>query len=1044
MKQFLTKCLWVITGILFTSYVHAQNINVSGTVTDEADKNPLPGVNVYVKNGTIATVTGLNGKYSLTKLKKTDILVFSYLGYYTKSVAVSTIKEGILNINLAVDISNLDEIVVIGYGSKKLSEISGSVSRVNMDDLQLAPVASFEDALAGRVAGVQVNSNDGQPGEAPNIVVRGPSSVTQSNAPLYVVDGFPLEENNNNTINPSDIESITVLKDASSTSQYGSRGANGVILITTKSGKLGAPTISYDVNGGIQENLKFQNMLDPYEFVKYQLELNPTIAAQQYFTDGKTLESYRDVPGLDFQRPLLRDALFLNHNLSVRGGTERTKYSLSGSLTGQDGLIINSGFNRQQVRLRLDQNLNDKLKLALNSNYSATKTYGVFVAQANNTSPSENLMYSVWGYRPTTGNINDTQLLEELFDEAVDPAAELRVNPIINVKNSLRENKNSVFTNNLYLTYDFNPNLSLKVSGGATLSNSQSDLFNNSNTRSGSRFSAIGVNGSVINRTNTNFLNENILTYRNTFAKVHKLTLIGGFNYQKVVYSTFGASAIQLPNEALGTSGLDEGTAQTITSTSSQYSLASYLGTTSYSYKGKYFIDAGFRADGSSRFSPGNKWSFFPSTAFAWNLGSEKFIKSLKIINSAKLRTSYGITGNNRVNDFAYQSNLIINNGTGYSFGNQPQIGIVSSAFGNNNLKWESTAQFDLGLDIEILNKRVAITLDYYEKRTSDLLLNATIPPSSGFTSAFINIGKVNNYGLEFTLNTINVRTKNFNWTSNFNISFNRNRLLELYSGQTSLQNNVNWDSNYVGAAPYISLIGQPISSIYGYIWEGNYQYEDFDLLPNGTYLLKANIPTNGNPRTSIQPGFVKYRDLNQDGIVDNADRTLIGRPYPIHNGGFSNNFKYLGFDLNIFFQWSYGNDLFNANRIVFEGGNRRFNLNQFDTYKNRWTPTNQTNELNAAGGSGPFVYSSRTVEDGSYLRLKTAALGYTFNKKLCTKLHVKSLRIFASGQNLLTWTNYSGLDPEVSTRNSVRTPGFDFSAYPRARTITAGLNVSL
>lgn len=1044
MKQILFKSFLVFFMIVFSLLsVKAQNLSISGKVTNDADKETLVGVNVYVKNGSNATVTDINGDFKLSKLKSSDIIVFSYLGYKVLNIPVANAKKGVLNAVLQTDVSTLDEVVVVGYSAKKLSEISGSIARVNIEDLLLAPVASFEDALAGRVAGVQVSSNDGQPGTAPNIIIRGPSSVTQSNSPLYVVDGFPLEDNNNNTINPSDIESITVLKDASSTSLYGSRGANGVILIITKSGKIGLPTFSYDTNLGTQQNLKFQKMLSPYEFVKYQSQLNPTTAATTYFGGGKTLESYRDIKGADFQRALLRDALFQNHNLSLRGGNDKTKYFISGSITGQDGLIINSGFNRQQGRLRLDQVVNDKLKIALNSNYSATKSYGTFVAQPNNTSPSQNLMYSVWGYRPVTGNLDDQSLLEELFDDAVDPSAEIRINPITNVKNTVRNNFNNVFINNLYLTYDFSSNLSLKVSGGATLTNSKSELFNNSNTASGSIFSANGVNGSVLNRSNTNLLNENILTYKKQFNKNNKLTLIGGFNYQKVVYNTFGASANQLPNEALGVSGLDEGRANVITSTSSQYSLSSFLSSASYAYKNKYFFDAGFRSDGSSRFSDGNKWSFFPSAAFSYNLGSEKFIKNLKVINTLKLRTSYGLTGNNRVDDFAYQSTLIINNGTGYSFGNAPQIGIISSDLGNDKLKWETTAQLDLGFDIELLKNRIAFTFDYYEKRTSDLLLNARIPPSSGFSSAFINIGKVSNYGYEFSLNTVNIKSKKFSWTSNINISFNRNKLLELYSGQESIQNNVNWDSNYLGAAPYISLIGQPISSIYGYLWEGNYQYSDFDLLPNGSYLLKANIPTNGNPRNTIQPGYTKYKDLNGDGIVNNADRTIIGRPYPIHNGGFSNNFRYGGFDLNVFFQWSYGNDLFNANRIVFEGGNSRFNLNQFESYANRWSPTNQNNELNAAGGAGPSVYSSRIVEDGSYLRLKTASFGYTFDKKLCNKLGLKSLRIFSSAQNLITWTNYSGLDPEVSTQNAVRTPGFDFSAYPRARTLTAGLNVT-
>ncbi|RZJ23613.1 MAG: TonB-dependent receptor [Acinetobacter sp.] len=1035
-------CLLLIGTFLLAGTAYSQTkYSVQGKVFSAEDSQPIPGVTVMLKGTTLNASTAADGSFTIQTTEAKGILIISFLGMERKELPFSGNVK--LNISLKSILNNLDE-VVVGYRSAKVSEISTSISRVNVEELQLAPVRSFEEALAGRVAGVQVSSNDGQPGEPLNIIIRGASSVTQSNSPLYVVDGFPLENADNNSINPNDIEAITVLKDAAATAIYGSRGANGVILITTKTGKIGLPVISYTGFGGVQESLKFQKLMSPYEFVKYQFELDPGTTRGVYLRDGKTLESYQNVRGTDFQRQLIREAAFQNHSISLNGGTDKTRYALSASITDQDGLIINSGFSRQQGRFRIDQTVTDKLKIGLNANYAATKSFGVFVAQPNNTSPSQNLFYSVWGYRPVTGNDSEDQLLEELFDPQVDPTSDLRINPITNLKNTLRENFSESIFGNLVIDYKITKDLTLKISGGATLNDTESNSFNNSKTQGGSRYSASGVNGSVLNGNSKNFLNENTLSYNKQFSKNHKLNVVGGFTYQKSTRKSFGAAAILLPNEGLGISGLDEGTPRTVTSNSSQYSLASYLAAATYSYKSKYIIGAAFRSDGSSRFSPGNKWSYFPSGSVAWKIKSEDFMKNVKFINDAKLRTSFGYTGNNRVDDFAYQSGLLINSGSGYSFGNVAAIGINASALGNDNLKWETTAQFDAGIDLDFFKSRISLTVDYYKKSTSDLLLNARIPPSSGFSSAFINVGKVQNTGLEFTINTVNIKTPKFNWTSNFNISFNRNQLQELYSGQESIQNNVGWDSNYTGAAPYISLIGQPIASIYGYIWDGNYQYADFDLLPNGSYLLKANIPTNGSSRPSIQPGFIRYKDLNGDGVVNNFDRTVIGRPYPIHTGGFSNTFKYLGFDLNLFFQWSYGNDLFNANRIVFEGGNRRFNLNQFDSYKDRWSPTNQGSLMNAAGGSGPFVYSDRTIEDGSYLRLKTAAFGYNFNQKTTKKLGLKTLRAYVSGQNLLTWTNYSGLDPEVSTRDAVRTPGFDFSAYPRARTITFGLNVTL
>ncbi|MNL04078.1 TonB dependent receptor [compost metagenome] len=469
----------------------------------------------------------------------------------------------------------------------------------------------------------------------------------------------------------------------------------------------------------------------------------------------------------------------------------------------------------------------------------------------------------------------------------------------------------------------------------------------------------------------------------------------------------------------------------------------SFLTRLNYNYKSRYFLTASFRADGSSKFAPKNRWAYFPSGSAAWLFSEEDFMKNVSFISNAKVRASYGLTGNNRVSDYASMLAMQINNGSGYNFNNSAMNGIVPFTLGNKDLKWETTSQADIGIDLGLFKNKVTITADYYSKKTYDLLLNSSLAPSQGYLNGLRNVGKVGNKGFEFTINTINIKNKNFSWNTNFNISFNRNKVLALTEEDPSILSRINW-GNFNNAYPYIAIPGKPIALLYGYVWDGVYQYSDFNQLSNGNYVLKDNIPNNGQSRATVQPGFIKYKDLNGDGVVDGFDQTIIGNPNPTHTGGFSNNFTYKGFDLNVFFQWSYGNDLLNANRIVFEGGENRNSLNMFASYANRWTPENQTNDLYKVYGQGPLVYSSRTIEDGSYLRLKTVAFGYTFNNSLLKRIKVKTLRVYASGQNLYTWTNYTGLDPEVSTFASALTPGFDWSAYPKARTVTFGINLTL
>lgn len=1014
---------------------------VTGTVTDE-NGNLMPGVTIKLKGTNVATQTNNKGAYRIAVPKNNGILIFSYTGFITLELPLT--KGAVYPVTLLEDRKTLDDVVVIGYGAVQKRDLTGSVSQVNVVDLQKAPVASFEDALAGRVAGVQVSASDGQPGAAMQISIRGNNSVTQSNSPLFVIDGFPIEDPTNNIINPAEIETMDVLKDASATAIYGARGANGVIIITTKRGKAGIPVITYQNYFGIQNNIRQQEVMSAYDFVKYQLEFNNGVYTPIYLKDGRTLDFYKDVEGINWQDKIFRTAPMQNHFMSVNGGTDKTRYSISGSLLNQDGIIINSGFRRYQGRVILDQTINPNLKVGINLNYSATKTYGTIAAEQNG-GATASLMYSVWGYRPVTGdNLKDEQLLELPFDPDVNPTAEYRINPAISTQNEYNPSFVNALLANAFAEYKFLKSFTFRTSGGITKRTTRKEIFNNSNTRSGNPLSSsIGINGSIMNYDITNLLNENTLTFKKTVNKVHNFNALAGFTLQEISGISSGFAATQLPNESLGISGLEEGTPSRLYSTSSTSALMSFLSRLTYGYKSRYLFTASFRADGSSKFAPANRWAYFPSGSFAWLLSNEKFMKGITPISNAKFRISHGVTGNNRVSDYAYLSSLQITPASGYPINNNAMNGLIPNTLGNKDLMWESTAQTDLGLDLGFFNERITLTADYYQKKTYDLLLNSSLAPSQGFLNGLRNVGKVQNKGFEFTVNTLNIKNKNFSWNTNFNVSFNKNKVLELAEEDPSILSRVNW-GNFNNAYPYIAIPGHPIAQFFGYVWDGVYQYADFNQLSNGSYVLKDNIPNNGQSRATVQPGFIKYKDINGDGEVNGFDQTIIGNPNPLHTGGLSNNFTYKGFDLSVFLQWSYGNDLLNANRIEFEGGENRNSLNMFAAYADRWTPENQTNNLYKVYGQGPLVYSSRTIEDGSYLKLKTVALGYSLNPSLLKRINIKSLRVYASAQNLYTWTNYSGLDPDVSTNPTALTPGFDWSAYPKARTITFGINLTL
>ncbi|ACU04804.1 TonB-dependent receptor plug [Pedobacter heparinus DSM 2366] len=1032
---------WVLLMTL-SIQSNAQSRKISGKVTSD-DNEPLFGVTVFEKGTKTGATTDADGKFVLTVSNANATLSFRYVGYQSRDIPLN--NRNTITLALKALDNALNEIVVVGYGTTTRKDLTGAVGQVKMNEFEKAPVKSFDEALAGRVAGVQVSGADGQPGEVNTIVIRGAGSITQDNSPLYVVDGFPLEDANNNSINPADIESIDILKDASATAIYGARGANGVIIITTKRGKADEPVIAYNGYYGFQKNTKTIDLMNPYEFVKYQLELDQANATTTYLSNGKTLEDYRNVKGLDFQDQIYRNAPMQSHDISLRGGSDKTRYSISANIIDQNGVILNSDFRRYQGRITLDQNVNRKLKVGVNLNYSYTISNGTIVNASSSTqSASTNLLYAVWGYRPVTGN--DNNLDDELFDPGFDynVIADYRVNPVISAKNELRRNLTTGLIANAYAEYKIIPSLTLRVTGGITNNMLRNESFYNSLTQAGNPRNSSGVNGSIYYNPATTWLNENTLTYKKIFNKVHNLTILGGYTMQGNKTARNGFNALNVPNELLGLDGLDESPSLIGTSLSSRWGLLSYLGRINYNYNSKYYLTASFRSDGSSKFAPGKRWGYFPSGAFSWRMSGEEFMKKLKFVSEAKLRLSYGETGNNRVGDFPYLDQITQPNSAGYSYGNgSPSKGAILTAFGNASLRWETTKQVNIGYDLSLFKQRINLTVDLYKKTTHDLLLQALLPYTTGLSNAYKNIGKMQNNGLEITLNTVNINGKTFSWNSNFNISFNKNKVLALAENQTSLTSPVSFDQKWNALSPYIAVVGQAVGQLYGAIWDGVYQYEDFDKSPQGVYTLKGNIPRNGNP--TVQPGDIKYKDINGDGNVNASDFTVIGRGLPVHTGGLSNNFIYKGFDLNVFLQWSYGNDIINANRLLFEGNGKQSRFfNQYASYANRWQPDNPSNTLFRTGGQGPFYYSSRVVEDGSYLRLKTISLGYNVPVKIYKKANLKSLRIYASAQNIATWTNYSGPDPEVSVRNSTLTPGFDFSAYPRASTLIFGLNLSL
>jgi len=1038
---FVKKWLFTVLILILSTSVYAQQVTVTGKVTDETNMG-LPGVSVLVKGGKKGTTTDFDGNFEIS-VSASKTLIFSYLGYQAQEMRVG--KKSIINIQLQVDTNQLNEVVVIGYGEVKRKDLTGSLGSIEVGEVSKAPVSSLDQAMAGRISGVQVTSSQGRPGSSSSIKIRGTGSLTQSSSPLYVVDGFPIENFDISSIDQSDIASLEILKGPSAVAIYGARGGNGVILITSKSGVNGKAEVSYNSFYGVNRISKRVDVLSPYDFVDLRYEVAPDETANRYGSLDLYLKpDGTSINGISWQDEVFRDTEVLSNTVSVNGGSIDSKYNLSLSNYTSDGLLENSGFDRTYVKLKLDQRVSKKLRAGANVSFTTTNVTGTHTS-TNILDPSVtggssnarfNLLKDIVQGRPTGGLFYSN---EELLGFPEDPDTEEGApisNPIVNSRTQVRADKKETLLFNGFLDYKVATGLNLRVSGGIQKQNRKLESFDEVNSAYERRNGY--TRGKILVRDRTNTLFSSTLTYKKTLNEIHKFKAMVGYDYQEITESMVEASGSDFPEPNLGVDDLgsatEPGFPQSYTSPTNI--LSSFFYRLNYDLKEKYLFTTTLRYDGSSRFGANNKYGLFPSVSAAWRFSDEDFLTDSKILSEGKLRMEWGQVGNNRIP--AFVSKAILNSGS-YGESNGVTPGVSPSNLVNPDIQWETQEQINLGVDVGLLNDKLMLTADVYRKESKDLLLRAPTPASSGFSSVYRNIGKIKNEGLELTLSTINLEGE-LSWNSNINFTFPSSETLGLVESDI-LYSNSSWSTSNPSqdayANDFITVVGEPYGLMFGFVDDGLYRADDFDEF--------------GNPYIDVsfgneELGHRKYVDVNGDKVIDDKDRVVLGNPNPKFFGGFSNNFKYKGFDLNVFLQWSSGNDIYNANRILWTSG-LKSHRNFIPEILNRWRDDN-TPEQNEAAifrsiNDVSQVLTSQYIEDGSYLRLKTVSLGYTFPEKWISKLKAQRLRVYVTGQNLVTWTKYTGYDPEVSTRGNGLTSGVDFGAYPRSKTLIGGLSVT-
>ncbi len=1058
--------LLLIWGSIASS--NAQTRLVKGQVTD-AKGETLPSVSVVLKGSQNGTITDVDGKYSLQITDaKTAELVFSFVGFQTLTVAVGSQSE--LNVVLSADEKVLDEFVAMGYGDVNKRDVLGSVSSVGAKQLRDIPLSSAAEALAGRLAGVQVTTTEGSPGADILIRVRGGGSITQDNAPIYIVDGIQVE-NALSVIAPQDIASIDVLKDASTTAIYGARGANGVVLITTKSGKVGRTTVTYNGSYGYREISKRMDVLSPYDFAVWQWEKSKLIGATDsaqlkvYGSTFDTLNVYKNKEALNWQDKVFgQQAAYQNHNLAISGGTDKTNYNLSLTRNAEDGVQLNSGFERNLVNFKLNHKASDKFQFGFTTRFTNQTIKGIGTSNAG-TRQTSRLRHAITYSPILRAGVTD----EEFFDEDLYLRGAGLVNPVLMASAEYRKrysndvNLSGYFTLSQFLGVK---GLTFKSTMGYNIVNTLDNQFYSKITSTARNFASLPVATSGDDQRQA-INNSNTLSYDLKFAKNNTLTFLVGQEWYQQQNKTKNIETRYLPSDItpekalanmnLGTppSGAIEPLPTTYESPFNR--LSSFFGRVNYDYNRKFLASFSLRADRSSKFSYENGQLLFPAGSVAYRFSNEAIFKNSKWLSDGKVRIGFGNAGNNRIGDLLFLQ--LYNTNGQYALNHALVPGFSPQALSNPSLKWESTQSQNVGLDLGFLGNRIQLTIDAYQNTGKDLLLAVAIPPTAGYSSQLQNVGSTSNRGVELQLSGDIIRRKNFSWNTSFNISANRNRVDNL-GGLTQQTRNSGWQGTD-GADDYLVKVGEPVGLMYGFVTEGWYKIEDFDY--NATtkaYTLKTGIPTSQNISGTIRPGSLKIKDLNGDGLITtDGDRQVIGNATPKFIGGWNNQFTFKGFDMSIFVNYVYGNNIYNANNIEWTDGTFP-NLNVLAKMKDRWRNIDETGNvvtdptalaaLNVNAkiwspvNSQRYFVKSTDIEDGSFLRINNVTLGYTLPQTLSSKLRIQNLRIYATVNNLKTFTNYTGFDPEVGTRTlDPLTPGVDFAAYPRAKVFVFGINAS-
>ena len=1064
-KVKMRRILPLLALFIFCSFLaNAQQKTISGTVVDN-NNEPVIGANIQVKGTSVGTASDVDGKFSLAVPEGGKTLVVSYIGFITQEVPIDKTS---FTIGLKENLSQLDEVVVVGYGTMKKRDLTGAISSVAAKDIAAVPVNNVSEALAGKMAGVQVTTTEGSPDATIKIRVRGGGSITQSNEPLYIVDGFPVSSISD--IAANDIASIDVLKDASSSAIYGSRGANGVIIITTKSGKEGKITVNYNAYYGWNKIAKELKTLSPYDFALFQYErqlLAGDNNFSRFFGNWQDLDMYQGMTGNNWQDIIFGNTgTTFNHNLSINGGTEKTKYMVSYNHIDQKAIMVGSGFTRDNLALRLTNNPVKSVQLDFSTRWSQTKVNGPLTNDGGSErgSSTDTRLKNAMIYPPipVTGDLADPTNTDQGFS---------LYNPLVSLNDNNRDNKRQNLNMGGSASWEFINGFTLKTEVNLSTYHERNERFYGittyyvrNNVPSADQMDP-AITFTDINRqttTNTNTLNVN---FKKWMPKDHTLNLLLGQEYILTTAETLTAEIAGFDPSFdfdLARRFSNQGTALSTTNNlSPDDKLLSYFGRANYDYKSKYLLSATFRADGSSKFASNNRWGYFPSVAAAWRISSESFMESAKSwLSDLKLRASYGTAGNNNIpsgqiaQPYSSTTNTWIN---GYSYYLAP-----SKTMANPDLTWETTITRNIGLDLSLLNGKLNGTFDTYLNTTKNLLLLIPVG-GTGYDAQYRNMGETQNKGLEATVNWTAIDKKNFGLTLGANISFNRNRINSL--GQmNNFMGTTGWASTDIGG-DFLVAVGQPIGEMIGYRSDGRYEVSDFTYnAANDTYTLKPGVVDCSAVVGTLRPGSMKLKDLNHDGKVteDYADREVIGNANPKHTGGFNINFRVYGFDLAANFNWSYGNDIYNANKIEYTSTSKYYDRNMIDVMAsgNRWTNLDMTtgqlitdqDALAAANANTTmwspymkkYVFSDWAVEDGSFLRLNTLTLGYTLPKVLTRKAFISTCRFYATGYNVFCLTKYSGFDPEVDTRRQVPyTPGVDYAAYPRSRQLVIGINLT-